>query len=873
MHLIPRRPVVRLRWTLCLCASVPLCLTAVAGEASFSAKPIASKDGDKTKITFTVSAPTDVEVAVLDSAGKVVRHLAAGVLGGKNPPPEPLKPGLAQTLEWDGKDDAGNPPPSTVHPPPFRVRVRAGMSVKFGRIIGANPNTGELGYGGNGVATAPDGTLYLKMAANTGFHTEFPWQLRRFDKSGKYQKTLLPYAPSTPPDKVPGFRLIDAGDGLLTPAQRSGLYPVLYSFGDSIHGRVVDGSVIFVANSTARLTFFKVDGSNAAKTVAMRSAPDKLKWSDWLTPQLAFSPDGKYAYYSNVAGVPYPSAKKPADVDPKFPQGRIYRQDLTKPGSDPEKFYDLELPDWEKTKYWLPSNHCARTAAAGIDVDANGNLLICDLVNWDVVEVSPEGKKLSATKVPWPDKVLVSAKTGALYVLSCSVSESAPSFRPGAASILKVTGRGADAKIVAKLSIKGIPPDSMALDDSGAAPALWLGGGAQLVRVEDRGAEFVDAGGSVLNADKDAIDFVCYGDVDAESEQVYITSGTGKVWRYNGETGEGGRAPIGGVDLAVGPGGNIYSWSGWHGHVMRYTRDFKPLPVASTGKNSYEASFVEGRMGRGQSVPGMDVDGQGRVYAMIDRDGPSHVIVHDADGKLVDFERKAPQEKGKPETVPGAASIPVLIDGLRRIDSCVRLDPAGNVYLMRYGLAKGHLPPKGFEKEDSYRGATGTIYKFGPKGGAFPKGDYGAPLPTPAAVGALGAYSAACGPISGAWASTGSCCTCARPRFDVDAYGRLYIPNGMTFKVTLLDNSDNLILSFGGYGNWDAQGPKSGSTSSPPDALSPSKGAEPKPEIPLGWPVFAGASDKYVYVGDALNHRVVRADKAFAAEETCPVGP
>ena len=39
--------------------------------------------------------------------------------------------------------------------------------------------------------------------------------------------------------------------------------------------------------------------------------------------------------------------------------------------------------------------------------------------------------------------------------------------------------------------------------------------------------------------------------------------------------------------------------------------------------------------------------------------------------------------------------------------------------------------------------------------------------------------------------------------------------------------------------------------------------------IPLGWPVFAGASDKYVYVGDALNHRVVRADKVFAAEESC----
>ncbi len=70
------------------------------------------------------------------------------------------------------------------------------------------------------------------------------------------------------------------------------------------------------------------------------------------------------------------------------------------------------------------------------------------------------------------------------------------------------------------------------------------------------------------------------------------------------------------------------------------------------------------------------------------------------------------------------------------------------------------------------------------------------------------------------------------------------------------DNAGNEILRFGHYGNFDCGGPKS---------------AEPKPEIPLGWPIAVGASDKHIYVGDALNHRVVRADKKFAAEETCEV--
>ena len=46
---------------------------ASAGEVTFSAKPSAAKAGDKLKISFTISAPTDVEVAVLDSAGKFLR--------------------------------------------------------------------------------------------------------------------------------------------------------------------------------------------------------------------------------------------------------------------------------------------------------------------------------------------------------------------------------------------------------------------------------------------------------------------------------------------------------------------------------------------------------------------------------------------------------------------------------------------------------------------------------------------------------------------------------------------------------------------------------------------------------------------------------
>ncbi len=813
--------------------------TTTAAQVSFTAKPTTTKDGEKTRIAFTLSAPADVEVAVLGADGKVVRHLAAGVLGGKNPPPEPLKAGLAQSIEWDGRDDFGKPAAGG----PFRARVQAGMSVKFGKIFGTSPYTGTITSGApqDGLATDADGTLYVKLASLVPqLHEGMPWQLRKFDKAGKYVKTLLPYAPSTPPDKTPGFRLLDAGDGLLTPAHSSGLDVVLFRFGDNIYNKVVDGQVVFIDNDRAVLTFFKLDGSNAIKTVPMRTAPDKLKWAKWLSPQVAFSPDGKYAYYSNVANTPY-DGKKPADIDPNFPQGRVYRQDLAA-ASNPEKFYDLELPDFEKQKYWMPSAWDKKTAAAGITVDAKGNLFVCDLVNQEVVEVSPEGKKLSSAKVPWPDKVLVNSKTGDLYVVSSVVSRGG---RPPS-ELLKVTGRGEGAKVAAKMVLKGALGHTIALDESGAVPALWVGGGEEVLRIEDRGAEFAAVGGSLINPSKNDITFVCYGAADQRNDLVYVTTGCGPVWRYNGETGEGTILPFKACDVAVGPDGLVYGWGdtgSYHGPVARYTSDGKPAPLASTGKHLYGNCY--GRFGRGNNAPGMCVDYKGSVYVNCGFND-CHVRAYDAEGKLIEYDRKARvgDEKGKPT---GPAFISYVLDQ----GGSLRADPANNIYVLELGLLKGVTPPKGFEKDAAFARCTGSIYKFTQKGGEFKRTKDGWD-----AEGAVASYTVPCGPISGSWASTQSVCHCTRPRFDVDPHGRLYIPNGITFKTTVIDNADNQILTFGGYGNWDAQGPQS---------------KEPKPEIPVGWPIFAGASDKYIYVGDGLNHRVVRADKVFAAAETCEV--
>ena len=118
--------------------------------------------------------------------------------------------------------------------------------------------------------------------------------------------------------------------------------------------------------------------------------------------------------------------------------------------------------------------------------DARGNVLVCDLVNQQVVEIAPDGKRLSATKVPWPDKVLVSRQTGDLYVISRRVSRGA--LPP--AMLYKITGRGDQAKIAAELRLTDTVGGAYALDESGKTPVLWLAGqgnerdAGKLLRIE-----------------------------------------------------------------------------------------------------------------------------------------------------------------------------------------------------------------------------------------------------------------------------------------------------------------------------------------------------------------------------------------------------
>ena len=100
---------------------------AAQSAAVFTQGPAVAQQGDIVVITFTISEATDVEVGIADANGKIINHLAAGVLGGKYAPPEPLTAGLTQNLVWDYRDDNGELSMGSG----YKVRVRLGVRPKF----------------------------------------------------------------------------------------------------------------------------------------------------------------------------------------------------------------------------------------------------------------------------------------------------------------------------------------------------------------------------------------------------------------------------------------------------------------------------------------------------------------------------------------------------------------------------------------------------------------------------------------------------------------------------------------------------------------------------------------------------------------------
>lgn len=901
------------------------------GDVSFTAKPTAVKDGDRIQIAFAVAAPTDVEVAVLDADGRVIRHLAAGVLGGKNPPPAPLQPGLAQKIVWDGQDDSGCPvsgvkgksegaAPSTLdtrHLSPFKVRVRLGLGVRVGRMIGDSP------YNFNtmicrGLLTDPkSGDLYLLI--NNQDPATMRYALRVYDRDGNYLREILPYPATLDAKSREIFGSVTV-PGLPAPAPRYyNSYPVMYPFELSKFDpeqestamvwrqfnlaalQPADGNVLLLSDHLR--AFYRIrqrDGGAVAQPFAEPLCPEGTRMTGIydcpvgpVTAALAL--DGRTLYVTAFCL----ATEKTNSVHEVWPEGRVYKTELGK--ADLHKFVDVPIPaERPVLRKILGGPGFGNQALHGLLVDKAGRVFVCDSPGNKIWIYTPAGEPAGSLSVTNAYSCALDEKTGALYVLTCRPAPHARCYK----SLVKLSGCGPDARVLDTLTFPeryGSAAPFLAADFSGPAPRLWVWGCPginSLARIEEQDGKFMIVE-DLAERGKMASGFAAHVDVDPEKDLVYIRQ-SALTLRYDGLSGayagqlDGANRPkpIDAAELCVRRdgvvylSGNSYGGGGWAGGWRRLNRDLSPLPWPNGKK---EVGF---RTGKRHPLPlwwgiqGACVTPDGRVYAnAMPGRRFSSVFEMMPDGTAGRCPRMQDYFAGASNGYTQAGYTGLLLGPLQDETGGVKVDRQGNLYVgIRVSPPDGEMPPDfaeldklGAKYSVPYDRTLGCVIRFKPTGGAlwpqgakpggyhkpvFFDGNPGIKIPDKLEDGlAMGkALKMEKAFLEGATKAypglTGfsSSCRCKTPRFDIDEYGRVYVPNPLIGSVQVYDNEGNPIVRFGSYGNHDSQGPTS---------------RIPEPDIPLLFPLGIAVSFRHIYVADEINRRVVRVDPTWKAEETC----
>ena len=485
------------------------------------------------------------------------------------------------------------------------------MSIQFSRMIGGSPYTGNITdqpYRApvNGLAVDADGTLYVKLMSTVGSHGNsglWPWAGPQVRPPGPVSQDPSPLCALNRSHQGSRLRPVDSARRCVHSCQSEQPLPVFYSFGDELLNRMVDGQIVFINGRQRQICFFKVDGSNA-----LRTCHDVAGSGETQLPHLAQHPGRAHPPMENApttptSPAPPTTARRRPDIDPNWPQGRVYRHDLTNPQSTPEAFFrsaTARLPAEEiLDAQRLGQEDGRRRHRRGFRRQrARGR----PRQPAKCVEIAPDGKKLSATSLPWPDKVIVSRKRGRRSTSSA-----------GAVSRRRYAPRRSSTRSPDAVTRRKSKPNSRCRAPSAALLPLTrparrrssgsaVGGGTvarrrpwRTIRDHRQGLPQSRSG--------DAIAFVGYMDVDPEAELVYVTGSGNSICALQMAAAEpAGCCRSRAVDLAIGPGGMIYTWVR-PGRLSRPDRTLHARPQAGAALVHGQAHLWPTRRGAPAAAP------------------------------------------------------------------------------------------------------------------------------------------------------------------------------------------------------------------------------------------------------------------------------
>lgn len=845
--------------------------TAAHAAPTFTQKPTVSKKGAGATVTFGISEKTDVEVAILDAKGQVVRHLAAGVLGADTPAPPPLKPGLSQSLTWDGKGDYGLPvlKPDTRHATPFSLRVRAGMGVRLEKIVGGDPYafySKQSGQGDHfqwslvGLEAKSDGNVYVM--GNTIFYGG--QVIRQYDAAGNYIKTVFPPPAGKPIEEIQGWGINVRADGSFTLRNNNGWQsswmgstPIAANYGKIVASLVPAPEKEKLAlRIGSRFISVKTDGTlKACKPEPLFGNTNLPEGGRLRGPcYTALSPDREHLYVSGLHSFKRKRSYgriESVDKTGFWRDGQVWELDLAT--RKMSVFFALDekkvIGDMKARAGAIGDMNYINPGAAfhGVAADAAGRVFVCDRQSKRIVVLDKDGRLIRELPVEYPDAIGVSPKSKALYVTTRHGDYSGR----GELKLLKFNDWSKDTTPALTLLLTGgiakFPQESLltVVEHKGQV-LVWVAYTTLPVRIyRDTGAglelfkDFYESGTKQRCLD------LQHMQVDQETEDVYVDDGAGWAFRitdwenpqFQPCMDSATKKPLAASSLAV-DSRNRYLYAHYHhtGSARRYKMDGKlltPAPVGASG-NTVTTRIICGWGFSGLRERGMAASPDGGLATLgsVPGTGQRHT---DYGGYLNfwEFEKaKAPWQG-------------VFFKSLGKSPNAggVRFDPRGNLYV---GINNGNVKnvPAGYTRDPTYRRVTARIYKFAPTGSL----KSGTLFPTaPSAPAKI--YDVHYSPMPRAYHT---------PRFGVDGWGRVYYPNGVRSRVSVIDNEGNRILSFGTWGNRDSMGGLKGDT-------------VPTRDIPMACPNSVDATDDYVYVSDMNNVRLLRLTKRFAAEETVEI--
>jgi NHL repeat len=824
-------------------------------KPTFTKKPVARKAGGKVTIEFAVSRETDVAVFIEDGNGKVVRHLVAGVLG-KNAP-KPLKPGLSQSVEWDGKADYGREAKGG----PFKVRVALGLGAKFDKVVARDPqNLDWISC----LATGPDGTLYVLSSIGAAVPNWQTDSLVALDREGKYKRTVLPFPANISKSKLGKLPTVSI-DGQLSPLVHRIAGRSFYPGPSGSRGMTITPKGVILRMTGgywgSKGTFLTAMGTDGGIPWGKYSGPNLGYKLDRKKPMyVCASSDGKWAY---IAGI----GKSPA----------VHRISIPERKKSKPFFGDSKTTGKDKT-------HLGG-APAGIALDGKGNVLIADRSNNRVVVISEnDGSFVGSFPTKSPMALAVDSASGHVYLTR--------SLGRKSTELVKLNS-WKDPKALAVLKLKG-GGGQIALDAGAKPPIVWLSSGG-LRRIQETGGKFVSKKVNSSGFGRAAFVDISVDRFRADKE-IYARTNKGRWMRFNESTGKISHVRIGkgstgkGLCILPGPDGNLYGPE-WPANLYKWNRNGKALAWKSPEKmpadfkrKNYYKSYSNG------------------TFVPVCMTFMSHTLGIRHDNHFFVFARLSSGSFRSPkalyEFLPSGKRVDTpIIWKVSDVAIGPKFDQQGNIYVAEIVKPKQRLFPKEFKaivaggkkggrREGTPAGAVMTMYgsiiKFSPKGGMveYPKLKYrqatnenpfkGKPKLAPGLKSEdvsfyyghkFQALSSA-KVIGAEWIRMGIShidmfyCNCESTRFDVDEFGRVWYPDLGRFRVVCLDTNGNEITYFGAYGNADSAGPQS---------------SIPQPEIGFAWLIGVAVTDNYAYMGDSLNRRMLRCKMTYAAEETCSV--